>query len=280
MRKIDLNIVKDTVRDLCIKANISLPKGLESALATAAENEELPSARGILGDLQENLSAAKELNIPICQDTGMTLVFIELGQEVCFTGGNFEEAINLGVAEGYQKGFLRTSIVADPLRRVNTGDNTPALIYTKIVPGDKLKITVAPKGFGSENKSRLKMLNPSDGKAEIAQFVIETVELAGSSACSPFVIGVGIGGNFEYCAFLAKKALCRPLDQKNSDDFYANFEEELLERVNKLNIGPQGFGGSTTALALAVEQAPTHIAGLPLAVNIGCHATRHASKLI
>ncbi|NLP47606.1 MAG: fumarate hydratase [Clostridiales bacterium] len=280
MRKIDLNIVKDTVRDLCIKANISLPKGLESALATAAENEELPSARGILGDLQENLSAAKELNIPICQDTGMTLVFIELGQEVCFTGGNFEEAINLGVAEGYQKGFLRTSIVADPLRRVNTGDNTPALIYTKIVPGDKLKITVAPKGFGSENKSRLKMLNPSDGKAEIAQFVIETVELAGSSACPPFVIGVGIGGNFEYCAFLAKKALCRPLDQKNSDDFYANFEEELLERVNKLNIGPQGFGGSTTALALAVEQAPTHIAGLPLAVNIGCHATRHASKLI
>lgn len=218
--------------------------------------------------------------MPICQDTGMACVFVEIGQEVHIVGGLLEDAINEGVRRGYNEGFLRKSVVKDPIDRINTKDNTPAIIYYDIVKGDKLKITVAPKGFGSENMSRIKMLKPSDGLQGVKDFVIETVKLAGPNPCPPIVIGVGIGGTFDKVAYLAKKALIRPLNKKNSNQFYSDLEKELLDAINKLGIGPQGFGGKTTALGLNIETYPTHIAGLPVAVNINCHATRHKEREI
>ncbi len=280
MREIDLKAVENAVRDLCIIANKVLPDDLTDILKKSGESETNPLAINIINDLVLNLRAADELSVPICQDTGMAVVFAEVGKDIHFLGEDFEGAINNGVARGYTEGYLRASVVKDPFDRVNTGDNTPAVIHTRLVKGDRLKLTVAPKGFGSENKSRLIMLNPSADKEEIKQFVLDTVMAAGSSACPPMVIGIGLGGDFEYCAFLAKKALCRPVSQRNEQAFYAEFEKEILEALNKLNIGPQGFGGKTTALSVAIEQAPTHIAGLPLAVNIGCHVTRHASLTI
>ena len=218
--------------------------------------------------------------MPICQDTGMACIFIEIGQEVHIVGGALEDAINEGVRRGYDEGFLRKSVVKDPINRVNTKDNTPAIIYYDIVPGNKLKITVAPKGFGSENMSRIKMLKPSDGLQGVKDFIIETVKLAGPNPCPPIIIGVGIGGTFDKAAYLAKKALIRPLNKRNDEKFYGDLEEELLETINKLGIGPQGFGGKTTALGINIETYPTHIAGLPVAVNINCHATRHKEKEI
>ena len=236
------------------------------------------SPQGIMQDLLDNLDAARELDIPVCQDTGMAVVFAEVGQEVHFTGGDFEAAVQEGVHRGYTEGLLRCSVVGDPLERINTGDNTPAVLHTRIVPGEKVTLTVAPKGFGSENMSRLQMLTPAAGRAGVVDFVVDTVRMAGGNPCPPMVVGVGIGGDFEGCALLAKQALCRPVSQRNPKPFYAQLEEELLERINRLNIGPQGFGGKTTAFAVNVEAGATHIAGLPVAVNIGCHVTRHLKK--
>ena len=233
-----------------------------------------------MGDIVKNLDCAAELDIPICQDTGMAIVFAEIGQEVHIVGGGFEEAVNEGVSRGYTEGLLRKSVVSDPLERVNTNDNTPAVIHTRLVPGDKITLTVAPKGFGSENMSRIKMFTPSATKEDIMDFVIETVIIAGGNPCPPIVLGVGIGGSFEQCAYLAKKALCRFVSVRNEKPLYAEMEKELLKRVNETNVGPQGFGGKTTALAVNIETAPTHIAGLPVAVNVGCHVTRHASAEI
>lgn len=218
--------------------------------------------------------------IPICQDTGMAVVFVEVGQDVHFIGGNFEQAIHEGVRQGYVEGLLRLSVVGDPLERKNTNDNTPAVIHTRIVPGDKVELMVAPKGFGSENMSRIKMFTPSATKEDIINFVVETAKLAGSNPCPPMVLGVGIGGDFELCAYLAKKALCREVSQHNPKEEYRLLEQEMLERVNQLDIGPQGFGGITTALSVAIEQYATHIAGLPVAVNVGCHVTRHKKVTI
>lgn len=280
MREIDVSIIEQTVRDLCIEANKHLPKELEERIACCANCEcgELP--KSIMKSLQDNIEAAKELDIPICQDTGMAVVFAEIGQEVHLTGGSFEQAVNKGVSRGYTEGYLRCSVVEDPLRRVNTGDNTPAVIHTRIVDGDKIKITVAPKGFGSENMSTLRMFTPSATRETIIDYVVESVRKAGSNPCPPMVLGIGIGGTFEQCALLAKTALCRSVSEKNADEYYSSMEAEILERVNALDIGPQGFGGKTTALSVAIEARPTHIAGLPVAVNVGCHVTRHAEKII
>jgi fumarate hydratase subunit alpha len=230
--------------------------------------------------LQDNIEAAKQLDIPVCQDTGMAVVFAEIGQDVHLTGGDFEAAVNKGVSRGYTEGYLRCSVVADPLRRVNTGDNTPAVIHTRLVSGDKVRITVAPKGFGSENMSTLRMFTPSATREDIINYVVESVRIAGSNPCPPMVLGVGIGGTFEQCALLAKIALCRNVSEKNPDEYYSSMESEILERVNELGIGPQGFGGKTTALNVAIEARPTHIAGLPVAVNVGCHVTRHKEIVI
>lgn len=276
MRELSLFTVKQAVKELCISANKRLPHELEERIAACAACEECTLPKSIMRTLTDNIEAARELDIPICQDTGMAVVFAEVGQEIHFTDGSFEEAVNEGIAEGYTEGFLRCSVVKDPLRRVNTGNNTPAVLHTRIVQGDKLRLIVAPKGFGSENMSRIKMFTPSATREDIIDFVVETAALAGSNPCPPMVLGVGIGGDFEQCALLAKKALCRSAAKKNPDEFYSRIEEEMLERVNKLGIGPQGFGGKTTALAVAIEAAPTHIAGLPVAVNVGCHVTRHA----
>lgn len=269
-------LVEQAVAELCVKANKLLPPELEGRIAECAGCEECGLPRSIMNTIEDNISAAKELDIPICQDTGMAVVFAEVGQEIHFVGGGFEDAVNAGVAKGYTEGYLRCSVVADPLRRVNTGNNTPAVLHTRIVPGDRLAITVAPKGFGSENMSRIKMFTPSATREDIIDFVAEAARLAGSNPCPPMVLGVGIGGDFEQCALLAKQALCRSVAVHNPDEFYAAMESEMLERVNSLGIGPQGFGGRTTALSVAVETAPTHIAGLPVAVNVGCHVTRHA----
>lgn len=280
MREIDVSVIERTVRDLCISANKILPADLEERICccTECECEELPAS--IMKTLQENMKAAKELDIPICQDTGMAVIFAEIGQEVHLVGGSFEAAVNRGVARGYTEGFLRCSVVKDPLRRVNTGDNTPAVIHTKIVDGDKIKITVAPKGFGSENMSCLRMFTPSATRETIIDYIVESVKTAGSNPCPPMVLGIGIGGTFEQCALLAKTALCRSVSEKNPDEYYASMEEEILEKVNALGIGPQGFGGKTTALSVAIEARPTHIAGLPVALNVGCHVTRHAEIII
>lgn len=280
MREVDVKLVEQAVRDLCISANKILPADLENRISACAacETEELPCS--IMQSLQENILAAKELDIPVCQDTGMAVVFAEIGQDVHFIGGGFEDAVNRGVSRGYTEGYLRCSVVADPLRRVNTGDNTPAVIHTRIVDGENVKITVAPKGFGSENMSCLKMFTPAATADDIIDYVVSVAETAGSNPCPPMVLGVGIGGTFEQCALLAKTALCRNVSEKNADEFYASMEEKILEKVNMLDIGPQGFGGKTTALAVAIEARPTHIAGLPVAVNVGCHVTRHKSTVI
>lgn len=279
MREISAEQITKEVRNLCIEANVFLPCDLAERINNSKKVEGNQSAKAILQDLEDNLTAAEEMNIPICQDTGMAVIFAEIGQEV-HINGDFEEAVNEGVSKGYIEGLLRCSVVADPLRRVNTNDNTPAIIHIKLVSGDKIKITVAPKGFGSENMSRLKMFNPSARVEDIIDFVVETVEVAGSNPCPPVVVGVGIGGDFEYSACLAKKALCRNVSEKNRDPFYADLEEKMLKKINCLDIGPQGFGGETTALAVMIEAFPTHIAGLPVAVNMGCHVTRHKSATI
>lgn len=280
MREINVSEVTQAVREMCIEANKRLPEDLTQCISACAgcENQELP--QGIMQDMLDNLDAAKELDIPVCQDTGMAVVFAEVGQEVHFTGGDFEAAIHEGVRRGYTEGLLRCSVVGDPLNRINTGDNTPAVLHTRIVPGDQVALTVAPKGFGSENMSRLQMLTPAAGRDGVVEFVVDAVRKAGGNPCPPMVVGVGIGGDFEFCALLAKKALCRPVSQRNPAPFYAQLEAELLERVNQLGIGPQGFGGKTTALAVNVEVGATHIAGLPVAVNIGCHVTRHLKKIL
>lgn len=280
MREISVKDVENTIRDLCIKANIFLPENLEKRIECCAKMEVSPVGKAVFDDLKANIDAAKQENIAICQDTGMAVIFMEIGQDVHFTGGSFAEAVNKGVSRGYTEGFLRCSVVGDPLERVNTNDNTPPVLHTKIVDGDKVKIAVCPKGFGSENMSALKMFTPSATHEDIVDFVVETVSKAGSNPCPPMVIGVGIGGNFEKCAYLAKKALCRDVAIRNPKKLYAELEEKMLEKINKLGIGPQGFGGKITALCVNIEQAPTHIAGLPVSVNIGCHVTRHAQAFL
>ena len=265
---------------MCIEANYSLSSDMVKAMRKAEEKEESVLGKQILAQLQDNLEIAASDMIPICQDTGMACVFLEIGQDVHFVGGDLTDAINEGVRRGYDKGYLRKSVVKDPVRRGNTGDNTPAMIYTEIVPGDQVKITVGPKGFGSENMSQIRMFKPSAGLQGIKDFILEVVETAGPNPCPPMVVGVGIGGTFDKCALLAKKALMRPLDTQNPDPFYADLEKEMLEKVNKLGIGPQGFGGKTTAIGLNIETMPTHIAGMPCAVNINCHVTRHKSEVI
>lgn len=280
MREINLNLITDAVALLCIQANKTLPEDLNKIINDFAVNEENALAKSVMNDIVENISAANKLDIPICQDCGMAVVFVEVGQDVHFTGGNFEEAINEGVRRGYTDGFLRCSVVADPIMRKNTGDNTPAVIHTRIVDGDKVKITVAPKGFGSENMSKLKMFTPAAAREDIVEYILDCVVKAGGNPCPPIVLGIGIGGDFEQCAYLAKKALCRDVSVHNVNEYYADMEKEILSLVNCLNIGPQGFGGKTTALAVNIETAPTHIAGLPVAVNFGCHVTRHKSIII
>lgn len=280
MREIDVSLIENTVRDLCIRANIHLPENLEKRIYQAANEEISPAGKSVFDDLKANIKAASEENIPICQDTGMAVIFAEVGQDIHFTGGSFEEAVNKGVSRGYTEGFLRCSVVGDPLERVNTGDNTPAVLHTRIVPGDKIKIDVCPKGFGSENMSALKMFTPSASHEDIIDFVTNVASAAGSNPCPPMVIGVGIGGNFEQCAYLAKKALCRDVSVRNPKKLYSGLEEKMLNKINCLGIGPQGFGGKITALCVNIEEAPTHIAGLPVAVNVGCHVTRHGSETI
>ena len=280
MREIEVSRLRDAVEKLCIDANKALPTELECKLCDAHNTEKNQLAKNVLSELVKNLDAAKQLDIPICQDTGMAVVFLEIGQDAHFCGGSLYESVNMGVKNGYEKGLLRKSIVADPLNRVNTQDNTPAVIHTEIVEGENVKITVCPKGFGSENMSGIKMLTPFDGRQGVIEAVLDIVKKAANNPCPPMVIGVGIGGDFEQCAYLAKKALCRNCDIRNTDPYYSEMEHELLNRVNALDIGPQGFGGDTTALCVNIEVAATHIAGLPVAVNIGCHATRHKTLVI
>lgn len=280
MRNIHVSVISDTIRDLCIKANKVLPSDLTDRIESCAQCETSSLGRSIFGDMKANIEAAKELDIPVCQDTGMAVVFLEVGQDVHIEGGLLEDAVNDGVHRGYTEGLLRCSVVGDPLRRVNTGDNTPAVIHTRLVEGDRIKITVAPKGFGSENMSRLKMFTPAFGREDIIAFIAETAKIAGGNPCPPMVLGVGIGSDFEGCALLAKKALCRSLDMPQPDEFYRAMEADALAAVNATGVGPQGFGGSVTALAVNIETAPTHIAGLPVAVNVGCHVTRHASAVL
>ena len=279
MREIEAGLITDAVERLCIAANEHLPEDVKSAIRNCRACEDGEIAQGILDNIIENFEIADRENVPICQDTGMACVFVELGQEV-HIDGDFEEAIHQGVRQGYTEGYLRKSIVADPLRRGNTGDNTPAAITVHLVPGDRCTVTVAPKGFGSENMSRLAMLKPADGVEGVKRFVVETLRQAGSNPCPPTVLGIGIGGSFDKVAYLAKKALLRPLDQPHADSFYADLERELLEEINALGIGPQGFGGRTTCLGLAIETAPTHVAGLPVAVNVSCHVTRRATEVL
>ncbi len=278
MREIQVSTITDTVAALCVQACTRLPEDVKQRVYDCRKAEPWPTAQDILDVIIENFETNGP--IPLCQDTGMACVFLEVGQEVHITGGNLYDAVNAGVAKGYTDGLLRKSVVRDPLDRVNTGDNTPAMIYTDIVPGDKLTITVAPKGFGSENMSRIAMLKPADGVEGVKQFVLETIELAGPNPCPPMTIGVGIGGTFDKAALLAKRALLREMGVHNSNPFYAALEDELLERINAMGIGPQGLGGKTTALSLAIETTATHIAGLPCAVNINCHSARHATEVI
>ena len=279
MREINSKIITETVKRLCIDANCHLTNDVKDCIRNCRDCESWQGAKEILDRIIENYEIADEMNQPVCQDTGVACVFLKIGQEV-HIDGNLYDAINEGVRQGYGEGYLRKSVVRDPLDRVNTGDNTPAMIYFEIVQGDKLEITVAPKGFGSENMSKIAMLRPSDGLQGVKDFVIKTVEEAGPNPCPPIVVGVGIGGTFDKAAYLAKKALLRPVDVSNEDSFYADLEKELLNEINNLGIGPQGFGGKTTALAVNVEKYPTHIAGLPVAVNINCHVTRHCTEVI
>ena len=257
-----------------------MPKNLENKILECAESEESPVAKAVFDDLLANLQVAKEENFPICQDTGMTVVFIELGQDVHITGGTLREAVNAGVAKGYTEGYLRCSVVGDPLERVNTKNNTPAVLHLELTEGEKIKITVCPKGFGSENMSQLKMMTPAVSKQDIIQYVTDCIAKAGSNPCPPIVVGVGIGGNFEECALLAKKALCRDANIRNPKPLYAELEANMLESINQLGIGAQGFGGTVTALYVNIEEGATHIAGLPVAVNVGCHVTRHAEIIL
>ncbi len=279
MRVVKAEDITKTVKELCIDANRILPCDLEKLIGESVQKETNETGKSILGDICANMDAAREMNIPVCQDTGMAVIFVEVGREV-YIDGNFEDAVNEGVRQGYVDGLLRKSVVRDPIRRGNTDDNTPAIIHTRIVDGDKIKITAAPKGFGSENMSRLKMFTPSATIDEIVGFVTETVKVAGSNPCPPIVLGVGIGGDFEMVAYLAKKALCRDVSERNPDPFYAELEERMLNEANKTGVGPQGFGGDVTALAVNIETYPTHIAGLPVAVNVGCHVTRHKTAEI
>jgi fumarate hydratase subunit alpha len=280
MREINVSVIIDLVEKLCIDANYNLNAGIEDALRRCLVREELPLAKSIIESIIENARIAREEQVPMCQDTGMTVVFIELGTGLLIRGGDLEDAINEGVRRGYEKGYLRKSVVRDPINRVNTKDNTPAVIHYSIVNGDKLKIIVAPKGFGSENMTSLRMLNPSDGIEGVKGFVIDTVQKAGGNPCPPIIVGVGVGGTMEKCALLSKKALLRPVGSENADTFWSGVEIELLEKINGLGIGPAGFGGKTSALCVNIETFPTHIAGLPVAVNIGCHATRHAEGIL
>ena len=280
VREIEAAKITDTVKRLCIQANVILPEDVKNCIIKRKSEENWAPAREILDRIEENFELAAAENVPICQDTGVACVFLEIGQEVHIAGGDITQAVNEGVRQGYAEGYLRKSVVRDPLDRVNTGDNTPAMIYYDIVPGDKIKITVAPKGFGSENMRQIKMLRPSDGIEGVKAFVLKAVEEAGPNPCPPIIVGVGIGGTFDKAALLAKKALLRETGTPSADPLYAKLEEELLEKINALGIGPQGFGGKTTALAVAVEHYPTHIAGLPVAVNINCHVARHKTEVI
>ena len=279
MREIQAEIITRTVAKLCVEANCHLPEDMKHCIRTARAAEPWPQGQEILDRIIENFQVADRENMPICQDTGMACVFVKLGQEVHVVG-DLNEAIHEGVRRGYREGYLRKSVVRDPLDRVNTGDNTPAVITYDIVPGDRIEITLAPKGFGSENMSAIKMLRPSDGVEGVKEFVLQTVEAAGPNPCPPIVVGVGIGGTFDKAASLAKRALLRDADSSHPDPFYAELEKELLEGINALGIGPQGFGGKTTALAVNIETFPTHIAGLPVAVNINCHVTRHKTEVL
>ena len=279
MREISAERITEVVARLCVQANNHLPQDVKDCIRCSYEQENWPQAREILERIMENYQIADREDCPVCQDTGVACVFVKLGQEVHIQG-DLNEAIHEGVRQGYREGFLRKSVVKDPLDRVNTGDNTPAMIYFDIVPGDICEITVAPKGFGSENMSQIKMLKPSDGEQGVKDFVVKVVEEAGPNPCPPIVVGVGVGGTFDKAAFLAKKALMRHAGEPNPNPYYAAMEQELLERINALGIGPQGFGGKTTALAVHVEQFPTHIAGLPVAVNINCHVTRHQTEVL
>lgn len=280
MREVNVSEVTACIKKLCIEANYFLNSDIYDSFRDAYENEESPIGRDILNQLMKNADLAREKCKPICQDTGMAVIFMEIGQDVHFVGGSLTEAVNEGVREGYKEGYLRKSVVGDPLIRVNTGDNTPAIIHYDIVPGDKVKIDVAPKGFGSENMSRVYMLKPSDGIEGVKDAIIDCIRKAGPNPCPPMVVGVGIGGNFEKCTELAKRALLRPVNESSSISYVADMEEELFERANRLGIGPQGLGGTTTILGINIETFATHIAGLPVAVNISCHVTRHGSSEI
>lgn len=277
MREINVKEITEAIRNAVIKSNIYLPEDLKCLMEEYAEKESSSVARDVFSDMKKNLEIAAEKQIPICQDCGMAIIFAEIGQEVHITGGDFEEAVNLGVAKGYTEGYLRKSVVKDPLFRENTGDNTPAVIHTRIVSGDKIRFVVAPKGFGSENMSKIRMFNPTAKKDDIIDFVVSVVKDADAKPCPPIVIGVGIGGDFEYSAYLSKKALCRSVSERNPNAFYSGMELEILDAVNQTGIGPQGFSGDCTAFMCNIEAYPTHIAGLPVAVNIGCHVTRHIS---
>lgn len=279
MREIDVSLIRRTVADLCIEANCQLSPDIRAALAAAWEREEPQSlAAELLQSLLANAAIASERRLPLCQDTGLAVVFVELGQDVHLIGGEVEEAINAGVAEGYGRGYLRASVLRDPLRRENTGDNTPAIIHYRLKPGDGLKIIVAPKGFGSENMSAVALLKPSEGAESVKDFIVQTVRRAGPNPCPPVIVGVGVGGSLEKAALMAKEALLRPVGQANEDPFWAELEAQTLARINELDIGPAGFGGLTSALAVHIMAFATHIAGLPVAVNMGCHVTRHAER--
>ena len=278
MRTISAAQITGTVARLCVQANTRLPGDVSAALNACRRSEPWPLAQETLGLLEDNLSLARERDLPICQDTGMAVIFMEIGQDVHFEGGFLEDAIHEGVRQGYGEGYLRKSVVGNPILRKNTGDNTPAIIHYSIVPGDQVHITVAPKGFGSENMSRIFMLKPSDGIEGVKNAVLTAVKDAGPNACPPMVVGVGIGGTFEKCALMAKRALSRPIDKRSEDSGMRELEEELLERINRSGIGPGGLGGTVTALAVNIDSYPTHIAGLPVAVNICCHVNRHATR--
>ena len=280
MREVSVSAITDVVEKLCIEANNHLPKDVKCAIESCRACEDGQIAKGVLDNIIENYCIADRENVPICQDTGMACVFLEIGQDVHLVGGDLREAVDEGVRRGYDKGYLRKSVVGDPIRRGNTGDNTPAMLYTEIVPGENVKITVGPKGFGSENMSAIRMFKPSAGLQGIKDFILETVEAAGPNPCPPMVIGVGIGGTFDKAALLAKKAVMRPLDTHHPDPYYAALEEQMIREVNELGIGPQGFGGKTTAIGLNIETLPTHIAGMPCAININCHVTRHKTEVL
>lgn len=280
MRTINTELITQQIKEMCMEVNIHLSEDVKSAILKARQKEESSLGQQILGQLEENMDIADETKIPICQDTGMTVVFLKVGQDVHFEGTYIEDAINQGIREGYQEGYLRKSVVKDPVDRVNTKDNTPGVIHYEIVPGDQVEITVAPKGFGSENMSRLYMLKPADGLDGIRNAILETVKLAGPNACPPIVVGVGIGGTFEKCAILAKKALTRDLNSSSEIPYVKALEEEMLDKINALGIGPAGLGGRVTALGINIETYPTHIAGMPVAVNICCHVNRHIRRVI